>query len=68
MVYYFFLKCFSPQTREEDVQSGFAFSEKWLVTFPKAIVDNPRLVIVIDDFILPGIVGFQILMNIYQVE
>ena len=35
-------------------------------TLVKAIVDNPRLVIVIDDFILPGIIGFQILMMIYQ--
>ena len=51
---------------DKDVQSNFTFSEEWLMTFPKAIVDNPRLVIVIDDFILPGIIGFQILMMIYQ--
>ena len=50
----------------KDVLSNFSFSENWLLDMPRPIIENPNLVIVIDDFLLPGIVGYQILMIIYH--
>lgn len=52
--------------RENDVISNFSFSENWLLGIPPQIIENPNLVIVIDDFLLPGVVGYQILMIIYH--
>jgi hypothetical protein len=52
--------------REKDVISNFSFSESWLLGIPRPIIENPNLVVVIDDFLLPGVVGYQILMSIYH--